>query len=1052
MDNKKNKLQILAVYPGRFQPFHKGHAEAYKWLKDKFGKAVIATTDKTELPKSPFNFEEKKVMMTHAGVPESDIHKVTNPYISREILKEYDPKKTVLVFAVSEKDMAEDPRFAFKPTKSGKPGYLQPYEGNENKLKPFGDPDKPTGYVVVTPTFKFNVLGKPIKSATELRQQFANADRNTQKQIITDLYGSYSKKVHDLMAKGIKKPKSIKEMRTLYEEIKHDDFKPVLDQFVKFAADQIGLKDIPPIHYKKGVDKDLITSFGGYDPESESIVVSTKDRHPMDIFRTLAHELVHHKQKEEGRVSSATSAKDGDTGSDIENEANMKAGIIMRHFGRKFPEMFKLDYVAESTNSAGGGVRGMGYVSGMPSLGENPEGFVSNYLTTNIGETDKMKSTQASFHKHNHNRPAEKPLVSAHGNWPHHRANHSYVFDTLEKENTWLQQRTSFEHRFNASRHLGKNGRDVHDEEQFMSEEALNEGIYDQAKMKAVFLAGGPGSGKDFVMSKSLRGHGLKEINSDTAFEYLMGKHGLDFEMPENERLEREILRGRAKTMTKEKERHALRGRNGLIINNTADDIDGVSALKKMLEDEGYDTHMVFVNTSNDVSRQRNVERGKLGNRKIPDGTDKQGRPDGSADIRGTKWKAAQANIPGLQQLFGDNRFSIIDNTVDTRKASDEQKKQIEDNFKKLHKTIRGFVSAENQNPNYAKWIAAEAQRRGITYTPPRSFATVKQNLLKSTQQPTQQPVVVPPVPAIQHPQGDTLDQARKLGLNYYGFGRFGKKVEGQNKVLFVKNNEGKLMRKIQEEKSIDKDFAAYISKPENRFIGTDSLTNIYKNMTPGQEPGAKAPEKKKPVEEDAGLPKGAWDLGSVNDGLGPTFSLKASPALVTGFAQIGSALAEGFNESVKAWALKESTQRKFADKYGEQGPAKLYEACMRLNEKDNPSSGITTKKSFRKLREGFVKEGYYSGGDVAGTSLSGGVIGTGMLRPHMQDGMDEDSVMDMMPKGYLDKFPSVKKGTDQAAQYVRERRRKQQTSQNYQPHKLVGPTAGKEPRSKGFR
>jgi len=47
-------MKILAVYPGRFQPFHKGHAQVYQWLKNKFGDAVIATSDKVEAPKSPF--------------------------------------------------------------------------------------------------------------------------------------------------------------------------------------------------------------------------------------------------------------------------------------------------------------------------------------------------------------------------------------------------------------------------------------------------------------------------------------------------------------------------------------------------------------------------------------------------------------------------------------------------------------------------------------------------------------------------------------------------------------------------------------------------------------------------------------------------------------------------------------------------------------------------------------------------------------------------------------------------------------------------------------
>ena len=63
-------------------------------------------------------------------------------------------------------------------------------------------------------------------------------------------------------------------------------------------------------------------------------------------------------------------------------------------------------------------------------------------------------------------------------------------------------------------------------------QELLIEGVHDQAIFKAVFLAGGPGSGKDYVLDNTLEGHGLTEINSDKALEFLMDKQGLDKTMP----------------------------------------------------------------------------------------------------------------------------------------------------------------------------------------------------------------------------------------------------------------------------------------------------------------------------------------------------------------------------------------------------------------------------------------------------------------------------------------------------------------------------------------
>lgn len=188
--------KTVAIYPGRFQPFHRGHAAVYKWLTTKFDTVFIATSDKVEPPRSPFNFNEKRVMITHAGVPSSAIVQVKNPYVAAEITNKFDENTTVAVFAVSQKDMDEDPRFQFKPKKDGSPSYYQPYGGEMQPLSK-------NGYIIVTPTFNFTVLGEPMKSATEFRRDFASADTKTQAKMIADLYGSYDKQVHRLMAEKI---------------------------------------------------------------------------------------------------------------------------------------------------------------------------------------------------------------------------------------------------------------------------------------------------------------------------------------------------------------------------------------------------------------------------------------------------------------------------------------------------------------------------------------------------------------------------------------------------------------------------------------------------------------------------------------------------------------------------------------------------------------------------------------------------------------------------------------------------------------------------------
>ena len=188
--------KTVVVYPGRFHPFHKGHAAVYKWLNSKFDNVYIATSNKIDPPKSPFSFEEKKQMMMHAGIPGNAIVQARNPYGATEITDKFDPDTTTVLYAVSEKDMAEDPRFQFKPKKDGTPGYFQPYGSNMEPLNKHG-------YIITTPTFDFTVLGEPMRSATELRKNFANADTQTQAKMIKDLYGSYDKNIHKIIAANI---------------------------------------------------------------------------------------------------------------------------------------------------------------------------------------------------------------------------------------------------------------------------------------------------------------------------------------------------------------------------------------------------------------------------------------------------------------------------------------------------------------------------------------------------------------------------------------------------------------------------------------------------------------------------------------------------------------------------------------------------------------------------------------------------------------------------------------------------------------------------------
>lgn len=190
-------MKKLVIYPGRFHPFHKGHKSVYDTLVKQFGNGnvYVATSDKVEPPKSPFTYAEKVEMMKHAGVPVNAIMLTKQPYRPVELLDGEDAD-TIVMFAVSEKDMDEDPRFAFKPKQDGSPSYFQPAGGDMKGWETHG-------YIITVPTLEFKVLGQPMTGATDFRRDFSKADEETQKEMITDLYGSYDEKIHKIMSSKI---------------------------------------------------------------------------------------------------------------------------------------------------------------------------------------------------------------------------------------------------------------------------------------------------------------------------------------------------------------------------------------------------------------------------------------------------------------------------------------------------------------------------------------------------------------------------------------------------------------------------------------------------------------------------------------------------------------------------------------------------------------------------------------------------------------------------------------------------------------------------------
>ena len=248
-------------------------------------------------------------------------------------------------------------------------------------------------------------------------------------------------------------------------------------------------------------------------------------------------------------------------------------------------------------------------------------------------------------------------------------------------------------------------------------EQMIIEGVDDPGILKCVFMAGGPGSGKSFTameifgidkkLKSSFSSTGLKSVNSDSAFEKGLKDNGIDpRKLADIEKNDAELwykisggssatsdtsdiskdgrrsvkgksIRAKAKELTKKQKAFYEAGRLGMIIDGTGHVYSKIAKNKKHAESLGYDTYMIFVNTSLEVAKERNQNRDRVL----------------SDDLLEKSWKDVQNNLGKFQNLFGGN-FRIVDNTV----------------YKPISKPIQKAVNTFIRKPLYnmigKKWIS----------------------------------------------------------------------------------------------------------------------------------------------------------------------------------------------------------------------------------------------------------------------------------------------------------------------------------------------------------
>jgi len=212
----------------------------------------------------------------------------------------------------------------------------------------------------------------------------------------------------------------------------------------------------------------------------------------------------------------------------------------------------------------------------------------------------------------------------------------------------------------------------------------LQEGVYDPNIFKAFFIAGGPGSGKSFVVRRTTGGLGLRVVNSDDAFEAQLKKANLSLKMPASETEPRDVVRDRAKKTTAARKSGYVEGRLGIIIDGTGREYDKISKEATQLQQLGYDTYMIFVNTSLDVALERNAMRPRT----IPE------------KIVTKSWRDVQQNLGKFSQFF---RQGLV--IVDNNDAGDNV-------FNLVSKQIRGLVKKKVKNGRALQWIRNELEKK----------------------------------------------------------------------------------------------------------------------------------------------------------------------------------------------------------------------------------------------------------------------------------------------------------------------------------------------------
>jgi hypothetical protein len=250
-------MKKVVIYPGRFQPMLPHHAEVYRRLQSSFPDAdvYVATSDKVDPPKSPFNFKEKVAIISQLhGIPSDKILLAPQPYLVDGFKDKFDTENTMVIFAVGEKDNDRfpmrniDPETGLDMTVRGEP--RPKYYQMINILKQYPAlPMSERGYIYNAPSI--SGLDGDVASASAFRKAFTQVENDQQQQeIFTKYMGSFNQATYELFK----------------NKITGDNMSETIARLQALA----GIKEAAPVNFDEpDMDDDIETNIDSDDDDAD---------------------------------------------------------------------------------------------------------------------------------------------------------------------------------------------------------------------------------------------------------------------------------------------------------------------------------------------------------------------------------------------------------------------------------------------------------------------------------------------------------------------------------------------------------------------------------------------------------------------------------------------------------------------------------------------------------------------------------------------------------------------------------------------------------------